>query len=137
LILRYRDERRYLLHAFVIMPDHIHAIITPASDQSVERCMQCSKGGFSHALGKAGSRPQGIWQRGFHEHRIRDAEDYARHVSYIARNPERPDRWRMLLCLHAIRVWIRCLSTSEAKASYLYIRDVRAEARTYPVPAPP
>ncbi len=31
----YRDQGRFLLHAFVIMPDHFHAIITPASDVSL------------------------------------------------------------------------------------------------------
>jgi putative transposase len=86
-IFRYRDEGRYLLHAFVVMPDHLHAILTPAIDQSLERCMQCIKGGFSHTIGK--SSQGNIWQRSFHEHRIRDEEDYARHVSYIVRNPER------------------------------------------------
>jgi putative transposase len=28
-----------------------------------------------------------VWQRGFSDHRIRDAEDYFRHVEYICRNP--------------------------------------------------
>jgi putative transposase len=89
LIFCYSRENRYLLHAFVVMPDHLHAILTPATDQSLERCMQCIKGGFSHALGKAGSQRRDIWQRGFYEHRIRDKEDYTRHVNYVARNPEK------------------------------------------------
>jgi putative transposase len=88
LIFHYRQEGRYLLHAFVVMPDHLHALITPADDQSLERCVQCIKGSFSRACGKENHR-QETWQRGFHEHRIRDLEDYIRHETYIARNPER------------------------------------------------
>lgn len=82
-LLGYRDEGRYALHAFVVMPDHIHAILTPAGDQSIERCLQCIKGGYSHFLQSRSS----IWQRGFHEHRLRDVEDYVRHITYIIQNP--------------------------------------------------
>jgi REP element-mobilizing transposase RayT len=43
----YRDERKFLLHEFVIMPDHIHVLLTPAEEISLERAMQFIKGGFS------------------------------------------------------------------------------------------
>jgi putative transposase len=39
-ILDYRSQGRFLLHAFVIMPDHFHAPITPAPDVSLEKAMQ-------------------------------------------------------------------------------------------------
>jgi len=45
-LFHYRDQGRYQLHAFVIMPEHIHLLITPSADQTIERCMQCIKGGF-------------------------------------------------------------------------------------------
>jgi REP element-mobilizing transposase RayT len=49
---RYRDERKFLLHEFVIMPDHVHALLTPAPDISLERTVQFIKGGFSYRLGR-------------------------------------------------------------------------------------
>jgi len=86
-IFRYRDQGRYLLHGFVIMPEHLHLLITPAPRQTVERCAQCVKGGFSFAVR---NQFQGeIWQPSFHEHRIRDAEDFRNQLAYIAVNPER------------------------------------------------
>jgi len=33
-LLDYRRQGKFLLHAFVIMPDHFRALITPASDVS-------------------------------------------------------------------------------------------------------
>ena len=48
--LAYRSQGRFLLHAFVIMPDHFHALITPAPDVSLEKAMQYIKGGFSFRL---------------------------------------------------------------------------------------
>ena len=80
----YRDQRKYLLHEFVIMPDHIHALLTPSPEISLERAMQFIKGGFSFRL-KCGP----MWQASFSNHRVRDFEDYARHREYIRLNPVR------------------------------------------------
>ncbi len=71
----------YQLHAFVVMPDHFHALITPTA--SLERAVQYIKGGFSHrAKAELGSNME-VWQKGFSDHRIRDAADYDGHVNYI------------------------------------------------------
>lgn len=48
--------------------------------------MQLIKGGYSHAVGVEISRRE-IWQRGFTDHRIRDAQDFAGHRLYIHQNP--------------------------------------------------
>lgn len=87
----------YLLHEFVVMPDHLHALITPSG--SLERAVQFIKGGFSHrAKVELGSNME-VWQKGFSDHRIRDFEDYRRHVEYIRENPvrkrlsERPEEY--------------------------------------------
>jgi putative transposase len=77
----------YLLHEFVVMPDHIHLLITPIS--SLEKAVQFIKGGFSYrARQELGSNLE-VWQTGFSDHRIRDAEDYAQNVEYIRQNPAR------------------------------------------------
>jgi len=81
----YRDQRKYLLHEFVIMPDHLHALLTPADDLSLERSLQFIKGGFSFRLKFRGP----VWQASFSNHRIRDLEDYENHREYIRMNPVR------------------------------------------------
>jgi len=48
---RYRREGRYELHAFVLMPEHVHLLLTPAPDITIERAIQLIKGGYSHELG--------------------------------------------------------------------------------------
>ena len=80
----YRGQGKFLLHEFVIMPDHLHALLTPAREISLERAMQFIKGGFSFRLGRGH-----IWQASFTNHRVRDWEDYARHREYIWMNPVR------------------------------------------------
>ena len=69
------------------MPDHFHLLITPKA--SLERAVQYIKGGLSHrAIAELGSNME-VWQKGFSDHRIRDAADYDGHVNYIHLNPVR------------------------------------------------
>jgi putative transposase len=82
----YRRQGRFTLHAFVLMPNHVHLLFTPAADVTLERAMQLIKGGYSHAVGVEVSRRE-IWQKGFTDHRIRDAQDFAGHRLYIHQNP--------------------------------------------------
>jgi putative transposase len=83
----YREQKKYVLHEFVVMPDHLHLLITPAVEISLERAVQLIKGGFSYRLGKA--KRGLVWQESFTNHRIRDEEDYAHHAEYIRMNPVR------------------------------------------------
>jgi putative transposase len=84
-VLHYEAQRKYRLHGFVIMPDHFHVLITPASDVSLERAVQLIKGGFPYRLK---SRCP-VWQESFANHRIRDVGDFEQHVEYIHTNPVR------------------------------------------------
>jgi len=86
-LMDYRATGKYCLHAFAIMPEHIHVLLTPALESSLERTVQLIKGGSSHRIGLLTPRRSPFWQRGFSDHRIRDAEDYFVHVRYIELNP--------------------------------------------------
>jgi putative transposase len=86
-LFRYRDGNRFLLHGFVVMPDHIHAILTPAADHTIERCAQLIKGGFSFAVREDTTGE--IWQDGYYAHRITDEDDLDNQLQYILSNPIR------------------------------------------------
>lgn len=86
-IYRYRREGRFQLHAFVVMPEHVHLLLTPAYDVTLEHAVQLIKGGYSHALGSMIGRTRETWQRGFTDHRIRDEQDCEHHRNYIHQNP--------------------------------------------------
>jgi REP-associated tyrosine transposase len=75
----------YQLHAYVIMPDHLHLLFTPL--ESVEKSVQLIKGGFSFRAKRELAWNGEIWQPGFTDHRIRDEEDWQHHLSYIRNNP--------------------------------------------------
>jgi putative transposase len=78
-----RARGRYQLHAWVIMPDHLHLLLTPGWKTTLEKAMQFIKGGFSYQMKSA--RP--TWERSFTEHRVRDQTDFQHHLHYIEQNP--------------------------------------------------
>jgi putative transposase len=46
----YRRKSSFELHAYVVMPGHVHVLLTPAAEVSLEKAMQLMKGGFSFRL---------------------------------------------------------------------------------------
>lgn len=85
-LFQYRGDA-YLLHEFVLMPDHFHLLITPQI--TLERALQFVKGGFSFRAKRELGSGMEVWEKGFQDHRIRDIEDYLIHVRYIHENPVR------------------------------------------------
>ena len=94
-----RAKERLPVHEFVFMRDHVHFIVTPAPLVSVEKAMQYIKGGFSYRAKKENLSNGGIWEKGYNERRIKDADEYATHVNYVWMNPvkaglvERPEEF--------------------------------------------
>src|SRR2546423_3956890 len=70
-IFRYRECHAYLLHEFVVMPDHLHLMLTPGVTTSLEKAIQLIKGGSSYQIHKARSAKIEIWQVGFYDWTIR------------------------------------------------------------------
>jgi len=81
----YREQNRFALHAFVVMPDHLHILLTPAPDVSLEKAMQFIKGGFSFRL----KSKFGVWERSYNETQILTLEKFDACKRYIEQNPVR------------------------------------------------
>lgn len=95
-----RASRPFTIEAWVLLPDHLHCIWTlPDGDADFSTRWMKIKRAVSAACGdeyrrddlmsasKLKHRESTIWQRRFWEHKIRDEEDFARHVDYIHFNP--------------------------------------------------
>jgi putative transposase len=95
----YRRRGEYFLHEYVLMPDHLHVMITPSSTNSLEKAMQFIKGGSSYRLNHQCGQKMNLWNAGFHDWTIRDATDWNAKAEYIRLNPlkaglvERPEDW--------------------------------------------
>ena len=95
-VAKMRQSLPCTIDAFVVLPDHLHAIWTlPPGDADFSTRWRLIKSRFARALPKherlsavrVARNERGIWQRRFWEHLIRDEADYARHVEYCYINP--------------------------------------------------
>jgi putative transposase len=85
-LLHYRKQEKYLLHEFVVMPHHLHLLITP-KDITIERSLGLIKGGFSFRRNKELGLKGEIWQSSFHDWRVRDVVEFEGYRLYIHENP--------------------------------------------------
>lgn len=69
--------------AFVVMPDHIHWLIQMTDGGNLPEIIRLYKSKVSVLL------QQRIWQRGFHDHALRDGEEVRDIARYIVANPLR------------------------------------------------
>jgi|HubBroStandDraft_1064217.scaffolds.fasta_scaffold46669_2 putative transposase len=81
--------KRFTVHDFVVMPDHVHILLTIPGELSVEKAVQYIKGGFSYRVGKELGFKGEVWQRGFSDVRIVDDKSFEEHRDYIDQNPVR------------------------------------------------
>ncbi len=80
-------EKKFELHDFVIMPDHLHLLLTVGEGMTIEKAMQLIKGRFSFRLKKEFGYLGEVWQRGFSEVQVLGRESFEAHSAYIAANP--------------------------------------------------
>jgi len=84
-LLGYRAQEKYLLHEFVLMPNHFHLLISPTL--SLERALQLIKGGFSFRAKRELGFTGEIWEKSYYDRRVRDGEEYCAFRRYIRMNP--------------------------------------------------
>jgi putative transposase len=86
-ILQCRERGFYKLHAFTIMPDHLHLLLTPTVEASLEKAMQMIKGGSAFRIKRELSYQFPIWHEGFHDRWMRDETECQSRLQYILHNP--------------------------------------------------
>ena len=80
-------EHKFKLHDFVVMPDHLHLLLTVHDEMTIEKAMQLVKGRFSHRLSHECGYKGEVWHRGFTEVQVMNRESLEIHREYIAQNP--------------------------------------------------
>jgi REP element-mobilizing transposase RayT len=79
----YHQKQRWFITLFVLMPDHLHALVSFNHDQVMSRVIGDWK--HFHALENAV-----LWQEGYFDHRLRDderGEQLSLKMDYIRANP--------------------------------------------------
>lgn len=86
---RTRAEYGFQLLGWVIMPDHLHAVIMPADRNTISQVMRYIRGRFSrlHNISRNSSGP--VWQSSFYDRAVRDERALREILTYIFDNPVR------------------------------------------------
>ena len=109
-----KQKYDYKIDAIVVLPDHIHMIITPKIATDYPKIISSIKRSFVYGLDEKSKKEAkieissakykrshaGIWQERFYEHTIRDEKDWLEKMNYIKYNPikhkyvEDPKDWQ-------------------------------------------
>ena len=94
------DSARYRLHAWVIMPNHVHALATPLGEWTLSAIVHAWKSYSARQANALLMRAGQFWAPEYYDRAIRDDAHYAAALSYIEMNPVKagfcrePQEWR-------------------------------------------
>ncbi len=98
--LRHFDGARYHLHAWCVMPNHVHVIfsVLPARTPALRlsSIIQSWKSFTAKEANRLLARTGSFWQREYYDHLVRDDEDFVRCIEYTINNPVKAglcERW--------------------------------------------
>ena len=79
------------MHAFVVMPDHVHLLLSPLWDQKGERysiaeIMAGIKGSSAHAINRELGRKGKVWETEYFDHVVRK-DNFGAKFQYVVFNP--------------------------------------------------
>lgn len=94
-LLMHFDTVLYQLHAYVIMPDHIHMLLSPECNGneavSLSKIMHCIKQLSARRINRYLNRHGSVWQAEYYDRQIRSIEDYRQTLRYMYLNPVAAD----------------------------------------------
>ena len=93
------DRERYRLSAWVVMPNHVHMLLTPCAGQELSAILQSLKSYTANEANKIAKRKGQFWQPESFDRYIRNADHFAKVIAYIENNPvkahlcSKPEEW--------------------------------------------
>jgi REP element-mobilizing transposase RayT len=97
------------MHAFVVMPNHVHLLVTPMPRWSLEKLTQSWKGFTARVINAKLERVEPLWQQESFDRIVRDPTHFERIVSYIINNPKKA---RVEIDHSTVRIAENCLRAS-------------------------
>ncbi len=85
--LRHFDGERYDLVAWVVMPNHVHVLLTPRPGFALGRILHSWKSFSAHEINKQTGRQGDVWQHETYDHIVRDPDSLWHFAKYIVDNP--------------------------------------------------
>lgn len=98
------NDQRYHLHAWCIMPNHVHAVVTPWGEHTLSAILHSWKSYAAHLINRHLKKRGEVWERESFDHLIRSSESLSRFIAYVERNPveaglcSEPEQWGFSSC---------------------------------------
>lgn len=89
--IRHFEGERYLVHAYAVMNDHLHLLMTPLRDYELGKIMHSLKSYTANRMRKDFNRRAPIWTREYWDRIIRNESDLRVKIRYVLDNPAK--RW--------------------------------------------
>lgn len=81
------DGDRYRLGEYVVMPNHVHVLITPLGDHTLSNILHSWKSYTANEINKTSGKTGAFWQKESFDHIVRNPEQLERIRNYIRANP--------------------------------------------------
>jgi adenine-specific DNA methylase/REP element-mobilizing transposase RayT len=82
------EGKRYHLDEYVIMPNHVHVIVTPSEENNLSEILHSWKSYTAHEINKRLEHRGAVWQKESFDHIIRSPQQVERVRQYIRENPK-------------------------------------------------
>jgi REP element-mobilizing transposase RayT len=86
-VLLHFQEEHYLLSAWCVMPNHVHALVTPLESRPLSKILQAWKSVSGHRINRALDQKGPVWQRETFDHLVRNEASFCKFVEYTENNP--------------------------------------------------
>jgi REP element-mobilizing transposase RayT len=85
--LKHFDAQRYRLHAWCVMPNHVHVVVQPLAPHDLSKILHAWKSFTAKRINEIVGRGGVLWQAEPYDHLIRDKDDLEHCKTYTVQNP--------------------------------------------------
>lgn len=85
--LQHFHQERYLLYAWCVMPNHVHAVVHPLSDHRLPQILHSWKSFSAHKINTLMGTEGEVWHKESYDHIIRSQAAFERTIRYVLNNP--------------------------------------------------
>ena len=82
-----KTQEPVTVHGYVIMPDHLHLVLSVRPEITLGRVVQLIKGRFAWRYNRDKNRSGKVWQERYHEKALRSEAELLRAMEYVENNP--------------------------------------------------
>ena len=97
---RTRRSYRFLVYGYVVMPEHVHLLVSEPEVEVLAKAIQALKISVARrAMSRRAELDVPLWQKRYYDHNVRTHESFVEKLHYIHHNPvqrglaEKPEDW--------------------------------------------